>query len=199
MSNHQEHFGRKFYLDKKKGYWISTDYPRIRAHQWVWLSIHKVIPKGYHIHHVNDNKSDNRIENLEMIKAARHLSYHMQDPLRKAKASEMANKYRHLTKEWHASEEGREWHKAHGLMTWVNRKPINIICKICEKESKTKTYHQEFCSNACKSKWRRASGLDNVSRKCPICYKEFTCNKYTDTKTCSRQCGRVYVKNSKPP
>ena len=71
MSTHQEHFGRKFYLDKSTGYWISTDYskqrPRVRAHQWVWINHYSIIPKGYHIHHRNDDKSDNRIENLRIL------------------------------------------------------------------------------------------------------------------------------------
>lgn len=192
MSSHQEHFSRKFYQDKKTGYWISTDYPRIRAHQWVWLSIHKIIPKGYHIHHVNDDKSDNRIDNLELIKAGRHMSIHMQKPERKEQSRKLVEKIRPLTKAWHASEEGREWHKAHGILGWLARESIKITCKQCGKEAETKTYHQEFCSNACKSAWRRSAKLDNVSRKCPICYKDFSCNKYSKTKTCSKSCSAKF-------
>ena len=187
------YFGRKFYLDKSTGYWISTDYskqrPRVRAHQWVWINHYSIIPKGYHIHHRNDDKSDNRIENLELIERSRHLKHHMNLPQRKATSKKMADTYRHLTKEWHSSKEGHEWHKAHGLMSWVNRKPIKIICKICFKETETKTYHQEFCSNSCKSKWRRQSGLDNIEKTCMCCSKSFIANKYAKNKTCSKTCG----------
>lgn len=114
----------------------------------------------------------------------------MQDPVRKQKAREMAAKYRDLTKEWHASPAGLAWHKAHGLMTWVTRKPINITCKVCDKQSDTKTYHQEFCSNACKSMWRRKNKLDDIDKTCPVCEKQYRSSKYSRSKTCGRSCGK---------
>ena len=105
-------------------------------------------------------------------------------------SKKMADKYRHLTKEWHASKEGHEWHRAHGIMTWVKRESFKITCKVCGKESETKTFHQEFCSGACKSKWRRDQGLDHVEKICKICSKPFMANKYVKNKTCSRVCGQ---------
>lgn len=188
MTIHQEHFGRKFYQDKKTGYWISTDHPRIRAHRWVWVSTYGNIPHGYHIHHKNENKSDNDIKNLELIELSRHLSYHMQDPERIRFASENCNRIRPLTKAWHASEEGRTWHKSHGILGWIKRKEITISCKCCLKETKTKTYHQEFCSNNCKSQWRRDQGIDNIEKKCERCSKFFIVNKFCKQKFCSKNC-----------
>jgi hypothetical protein len=194
MSSHQVHFGRKFYQDKKTGYWISCDYgkdnPRIRAHQWVWKNIHKIIPKGYHIHHINDDKSDNTIENLELIKGSRHLSLHMQDPDRKESARNMADKYRHLTKEWHASEEGRHWHRIHAAKNNFGKwDPLDYKCEVCYKDFKSKKISRvRFCSNACKSKFRRDSKVDDEERKCSVCENTFKTNKYTKTLTCGRAC-----------
>jgi hypothetical protein len=137
MSGHQIHFERKFYKDKKTGYWISTDYPRIRVHQWVWICIHEIIPKKYHIHHKNENKSDNRIENLELMEGSRHRSLHMSTPERKERSRQIANKVRALTKKWHASEEGRKWHKIHALKNnFGNWDPLNIFVNLVTQNIK---------------------------------------------------------------
>jgi len=184
---YQEHFGRKFYKDSKTGYWISTDYPRIRAHRWVWNNIHGMIPKGYHIHHRNENKSDNHIGNLELIHGHRHLLLHMTEE-RKEKARKWAEKIRPLTKAWHSSEKGRTWHKLHGIEAWEKKKFIKKNCNLCRKEFSTKTYHQEFCSNRCKSKFRRDSGIDNVQINCEKCGILFSINKYYKQRFCSKSC-----------
>ncbi len=193
MTMHQEHYGKKFYQDKKTGYWISTTSPRVRAHVWVWNHYHGNVPKGYHIHHKDGNNSNNSILNLDILSACNHQRHHFEiNPERRERMKAMADANRHLTKAWHSSEEGTAWHKFHGIKAWNERQPFKIICKVCSKESMTKTFHQDFCSNVCKSKWRRQSGIDNVLRNCPICYKEFTCNKYSKTVGCSRSCGRLH-------
>lgn len=38
-----------------------------KMHRIVWISQHGVIPKGYCIDHINNNKKDNRISNLQML------------------------------------------------------------------------------------------------------------------------------------
>ena len=39
-------------------------------HRKVWEEVHGPIPKGMHIHHINSNKLDNRIENLTLLSHA---------------------------------------------------------------------------------------------------------------------------------
>lgn len=189
--DHQYHYGKKFYQDKKTGYWISTTFPRIRAHVWVWKNRYEDIDKGYHIHHKDGNKSNNDILNLEKLTVKEHVSRH-DSPERKAKNKDHIDKIRPLTKAWHCSPEGLEWHKEHGLKTWEQRCEFEIICKQCGKKSETKTFHQDFCSNSCKSSWRRKEGLDNEERNCPICQNKFKVNKYAKTTTCSRKCGALF-------
>ena len=187
---HQIHYGKKFYLDKSTGYWISTTSPRIRAHVWVWKFNHGDIQKGLHIHHKDGNKSNNSLENLECVTVKDHASKHKSEE-RNANNLVHVNNIRPLTKEWHASADGLEWHRQHGLKTWEERQPFTVPCKKCGKIAETKCFHQDFCSNACKSSWRRKEGLDNEPRECPVCHNNFEVNKYAKTRSCSRACGRI--------
>ena len=36
-------------------------------HRKVWIEANGPIPNGYEIHHINNNKHDNRLENLAMV------------------------------------------------------------------------------------------------------------------------------------
>jgi hypothetical protein len=54
-----------------------------------------------------------------------------------------------------------------------------------------------FCSNKCKSRWRRRSGLDDVERICEYCGKAFKVNKYKPTKYCSSLCASRAITGSK--
>lgn len=38
-----------------------------RVHRIIWISQHGVLPEGYVIDHINNNKADNRIENLQLL------------------------------------------------------------------------------------------------------------------------------------
>lgn len=151
---HQIHFGKRFYLDKSTGYWISTQRKKIRAHVFVWEYFNGKIPTGFHIHHIDKNKSNNDISNLSIISASDHSKLHMTEERRKW-ASENAKKYQHRTKIWHASDEGREWHRINGKKCWEKRKEIVICCLQCGKEKTTKSYNAKFCHNNCKAKYGR--------------------------------------------
>lgn len=183
---HQEHFGRKFYLDKKTGYWISTDYPRIRAHVWVWVNEKGEIPEGFHIHHIDENKSNNSIENLLCISQSEHMQYHMKDEDRRNWARNWCEVIRPLTKKWHRSEEGIDWHKKHaerfGFGKWDKVEKKCEQCCVLYKTSKRSNCR--FCSNSCKSAWRRKEKLDDIDVPCVACGSIFKRNKYAKRKYC---------------
>lgn len=48
----------------------------INLHRVVWESAHGPIPAGHDIHHVNGDRLDNRIENLECIPHGAHRAHH---------------------------------------------------------------------------------------------------------------------------
>ena len=132
---------------------------------------------------------------MECVKGDQHISKHSSEhPPGKQHMEMMQNK----AKEWHRSKEGSNWHKKHwhkSLGKYL-KETEEKKCLNCGKQFKTNVSHSKFCSNACKSAYRRKSGIDNEKRTCVICGKEFEANKYSKKKTCSRKCAtKLIVKN----
>ena len=76
MKNYQVYFGKKFYKDKSLGYWRSTKSAALYAHRWVWMMYFGHIPSGMHVHHIDGNRSNNDITNLQMLKHSDHIKFH---------------------------------------------------------------------------------------------------------------------------
>jgi hypothetical protein len=51
-------------------------YVHIFEHRKVWEDAHGPIPKGYIVHHINEDKQDNRLENLQLMRRADHNTLH---------------------------------------------------------------------------------------------------------------------------
>jgi len=162
-------------------------------HQEVWKAAHGPIPEGYHIHHIDHDPLNNALENLAAVPAAEHQTHHHAGQATPAKLAHL-ERIRYLTKAWHASEEGRRWHSQHGIDAWAKRQPIEKVCDQCSAafECMSRRDNDRFCSNKCKSAWRRASGLDDVDKTCVTCGATFRANKYAKSRNCSRACGAKF-------
>ncbi len=91
--------------------------------------------------------------------------------------------------EWHKSEEGRKWHKEQWKISLGNHIAEKVImtCLNCGvKYESVNNGTNKFCSNNCKSAYRRKLGVDNVERKCQICGDTFIVNKYAKRKNCDK-------------
>lgn len=164
-----------------------------RLHQEVWKEAHGPIPDGHHVHHRDENPLNNSIDNLECLPGREHHSHHVghRDLHAPERLAHLAS-IRPLAAEWHRSEEGRAWHVEHGKQAWAKREAVRRTCDQCgsEFDSITRRDNDHFCSNNCKTKWRRASGVDDEDRKCAYCQNTFRANKYARSRTCSRVCGQ---------
>lgn len=188
--------GYKFNRDEKTGYYLSTKLTedrRKRLHIYIWEKHNGAIPKGYHVHHATMDKAKNEIEDLQLLSESEHQRIHAENLSEEQKEKmreNLAKNARPKASEWHRSAEGREWHKQHGRDAWKNRKPIKYICTNCGKEFESLRAYPDtenrFCHNNCKSAWRRKSGVDNEQRNCEICGEQFTANKYSHAKRCSK-------------
>lgn len=58
----------------------------IRVHRLVWQEWKGLIPEGYYVDHINGNKSDNRVENLQLLTPSENAhKYHNIDKFNKTK------------------------------------------------------------------------------------------------------------------
>lgn len=185
--------GIKFTRDRRTGYYLSSkniNGKRKRLHVYVWEKNNGPVPKGCHVHHLDENKDNNSIENLKLLSASDHEYFHGKERLKKnkewnAKFQQEGQKH---AKEWHKSKEGHEWHKKQYQLTKNKlQKKYKKICICCGKEF-LGSYKAKYCSNNCKSKARRATHKDDEERICIICGKSFKTNKYSKAKTCSKEC-----------
>lgn len=166
-----------------------------RLHEEVWKKHRGSIPEGYHVHHKNGEtigKANNRIGNLECLSPENHAKHHkVKSPkvLKKLKAN-MA-KATVAAVAWHGSEEGRAQHSKQQTEVWKNKLPTDYICQQCFTEFESTSIRKpKFCSNNCKQKFRKYSGIDDEIRKCKFCKKKFSSWKYNKTQTCSMSCGQ---------
>ncbi|WP_406079175.1 HNH endonuclease signature motif containing protein [[Kitasatospora] papulosa] len=167
-----------------------------RLHEEIWMAHNGAeIPSGHHIHHRDGNPLNNKPGNLACLSADEHASHHAGERRGSCtpEAFENLNRIRPLASDWHRSEAGRAWHVEHAQRLWESRTPVAYTCEQCGSGYQSKSRHggERFCSNACKSAWRRTSGLDDESRNCQRCKAEFHTNKYKKTRFCGKSCSRL--------
>ena len=187
--------GKKWWRDNK-GYYRRQG---LILHREIWKKFKGSIPKNYHIHHIDKNKDNNDISNLQCLTASEHLRLHAKGAEAKEWARKLCERIRPLTKIWHKSEKGREWHRKHAQQfNFGNWEPKSFTCLECHTNFKSsKLSNTKFCSNACKSKFRRKSKVDNITLICIICSSPFDRNKYGKSQCCSRKCAGQMRKNKK--
>ncbi|MBR6271396.1 MAG: HNH endonuclease [Lachnospiraceae bacterium] len=132
-----------------------------RLHRAVWEYHNGSIPKGYHVHHIDEDRANNQPENLKLMEGAEHLSAHMNEPNRKEESRKSIKKAIAAAPKWHKSKEGIKWHSERGKKNWIGRKPYRVCCAWCGKEFETidmARNRDHFCHpnhKAAALRWRR--------------------------------------------
>lgn len=192
--------GIRFCRDENRNYFLHTGNRgegNLYLHQEVYKAFKGAIPKGSHIHHKDGDKDNNDPDNLVLMDGHEHLKLHgreMSEERREWCRNNMNTVARPKAIEWHKSEEGREWHRKHAKE--MGDKFRVMVEHVCENKSCGKKFvgpvHSRFCCNACKSKWRRDNGLDDIEKTCPVCGHKFMTSKFRDAETCGRSCANRY-------
>lgn len=162
-------------------------------HREVWKATHGPIPAGHEIHHVDGNASNNDPGNLACIPAAEHTRHHssLYTEAEREERRRWFARIRPLSVNWHGTEEGRRWHRKHAYEVAAARVRSEFTCKQCGRSYLAfASAANRFCSNNCKSAFRRRSGVDDVVVACRECGGEFKRNRYAATRYCSRSCAQ---------
>ena len=145
-------------------------------HRAVWSYFVGEIPEGYQIHHLDENKANNAIENLQCLTKAEHDKIHHQQKLALREKTFICSE---CGKEYRQIDNGRN------KICPDCRKPTKI-CPVCGKEFKPFNRKARCCSYSCGAKFRYRE--NRVTHICPWCGKEFDDCKSHNRVYCSRDC-----------
>ena len=142
----QEFLGLRYYLC---GFYFQRDGRRL--HRAVWEYHNGPIPKGWHVHHKDEDRSNNCISNLELLHGSAHASLHST-----GKPSTLGDRARAAAAEWHGSDKGRDWHKAHWQKTIGPKmaERVKLSCVVCGKEYETRSvmrHKSRYCHQNCRA------------------------------------------------
>lgn len=189
--------GRRYCRDDATGYYKTNRRGRSPTylHRDVWERHRGPIPDGFEIHHPHRDKHTTDPARLECLPGdvhARLSGAELTDEQRASMRRNLIERAGPASAEWHRSDAGREWHARHARHQ-LARRVVEGDCQQCGKHYRRTGAIRTgaFCSNACKSAWRRASGADDVQRECAHCRRAFTVNRYRRTRCCSRECAQA--------
>jgi len=193
---------RRFYLTKAGYYRNDKDGGERMLHRAVWVFHNGEIPEGYQIHHIDHDRGNNDISNLQLMLTADHAKLHNY-----GRTKEFMENWQKLgveaAKEWAKTPEGKEYRKQHakkvklGTMTFGEAECEQCGCTFTKKTTRTR-----FCQTKCWDEWRHENKEDVEIVKCKTCDSEYERKKYTARKYCSKECRPVpnsyKAKHSKP-
>lgn len=184
--------GLPFRKDKKTGYWLCSSINK-RLHRYVWEQINGEIPKGYQIHHIDFNKDNNDISNLQLVSSSEHHKIHsdaLTDDERELRRKRMQEVVIPAAANWHKSNYDRCDYSKLGKLGNACREEKVFTCDCCGIEFTSKNTKSRFCSNACKSRFHRKNKTfyKKDVRFCVICGTKFETDIKSKKCTCSEDC-----------
>lgn len=155
----QEFMGARYYLC---GYYYQRKGKRL--HRAVWEYFNGEIPEGYHVHHIDENRANNDIENLSLMPGIEHINNHAKTEKRRENGRKAIRVAIEIAPEWHHSDEGKAWHSEHAKETWAKHGEHEEICTGCGKTFMSRDLGHKgnhFCHPNCKARFYRRKKHEN--------------------------------------
>ena len=149
----QEFNGERFY---RCGNYFQRNGKRL--HRTVCEFFNGEIPAGYHVHHIDGDRTNNEPDNLMPMRDAQHIHIHATSDEHRANGRRAIEIAIAEAPKWHKSEEGAEWHSKHALEYWQNAPLNDYVCSSCGKHYQTRNVsHQgnHFCGLNCRAAYGR--------------------------------------------
>ena len=136
--------GSPYYYSKRTGYYRSS--AGTELHRDMWALAFGPIADGVQIHHKDENRTNNTLDNLEALTSEAHARHH------------------NITKPRGFTVATPEQRSAGAKAMWNKRKPIKRVCLTCQGKYESRSTYSSFCSNKCKvaGRYRGLTGPQNV-------------------------------------
>src|SRR3990167_4450027 len=130
----------------------------VSLHRQIWIDNFGAIPKGFVVHHKDENPLNNNVSNLELLTNVEHSRNHTKERIYSSPEL-LETTIRNLklgrakADLWHRGEEHRKLAKKWAKESWRNKKTEPKNCTLIECGKIYQTYfptRSKFCSRKCK-------------------------------------------------
>lgn len=187
IDDKHQSFNGFYFRQTRDGHFVSSNQP---IHRAVWSYYNGEIPDGYHIHHIDGNKANNAVENLQCLTATEHSQLH-NPPKRGTRLVKKMFVCQNCGREYEAFDAGVNRFCSADCRTQYEENQARTIAKICPycgKEFKTRHANAECCSHSCASKLLHERKNKRITRICSICGNQFETTPSANRQTCSKSC-----------
>ena len=177
-----QRFDGVIYNQNNRGHYANF----LPIHRAVWIYHNGKIPEGdYDIHHIDGNKANNDISNLQLLTRAEHHRVHMKTAPEREHICENCGKvFTSTSTKGHVGCCSKDCLRALSY----KRRFETRTCAFCGKKFSVYKYSKtKCCSASCAAKLRQSNPLP-TEKICPVCGKSFKPKNRTQT-YCSKSCG----------